>query len=301
MIATGVTVAVTPASGTQSTPSRSASQLASAPARFSGAASSCFLKQVTDWIGSAYLAGWANAAKLRGSALLSPGRLDKPMAAFQDLHGWYLLSDFCNNTLYQYATGALDYGKHHLPQFPPGRTTFLSFGFMPTTATMQLMQVPISCKDVAGQVVAPPTYECIVAASNQSTNSYIVTSTSEMQIKISDVRVNGVKLDVGNNCRSATFKTVLEASSGNQYDVLAGGILQGSPTIPQWTGCGARENLDPLIDAALSGKGNFTIVTQGPTCAFWINPPNGVNPNCRIPPGPGNKYGVPKYYPIPMR
>ncbi|MBV9383247.1 MAG: hypothetical protein JOY82_17150 [Streptosporangiaceae bacterium] len=235
--------------------------------------------------------------------MLSPGAWDEPKSALQDLHGWYLISDLCNNTLYQYVTGALDYGKHHVPQFPPGRTTFLSFGFMPTTATMQLSQVPIRCMDVMGHLVAPPpTYECIVAASNQATNSYIVTATSEMQIRISDVRVNGVKLDVGNNCRTAALMhTVLQASSGNQYDVLNGGILQGSPTIPRWTGCGVRENLDAIIDAALAGKGNFTLVTQGPTCAFWINPPNGLNANCRIPPGPGHPYGVPKYYPIPER
>lgn len=301
MIATGVTVAVTPASGTQSPSSRSASRPAATSVKPARQASSCFFIQPAVWVGSAYLAGYSDVAKLKGSALLGPGYRNQPRAAFLDLHGWRLVSDLCNNTLYQYTTGGLDYGKSHLPQFPPATTTFLSFGFMPTTATLQLTQVPINCRDVTHHLLARA-YQCIVAASNQSTNKYIVTATSELKIRIYDVLVNGVRLNVGNNCHTVSLmNATLQAASDNQYDVLNGGILQGSPTIPPWTGCGVRENLDAIFDAAISGKGNFTLLTQGPTCAFWTNPPIGLNGNCRIPPGRGHPYGVPKYFPKPRR
>jgi hypothetical protein len=266
---------------------------------------SCFSKAVADFIGSAYVIGFSNATKLDESTLVGPGPGNKPKAALQGLHNWYILSDLCTQKTYEYVTGVLDY--RNLPQMPPVRATFLNFGFEPVSATLQLTEEPIPtpCRDAAGHTVAPPpVYTCLVVAASQviGNQSYSVTAVASVEAHIENVTVNGAPLAVGPGCRTQhPFPLILTANSGNQYNVLTGGLLTGKFTIGRLTGCGVAENLDPLFDSSLSGVQNLIKITQGPTCADWINPPIGLNANCLVPPGPGHPWGIPKYLPIPKR
>ena len=265
----------------------------------SHAASSCFVKVPTALIGSAYLAGFSNVNKLHGAALLGPGPDNHPRAGLTDLNILYIISDFCTGFLYQYTTGQLDY--HGKAQFPPTASTFLDFRFMPVTATLEISQIPFTCRDITGQIIGKVDL-CIVlkqALVVGPGSTYAVTATSLAQIRVRDLTVNGTRLNVGRHCQTAVpAKLVLKANSQGQYSVLDGGVLSGFVTIPSFTRCGVGENLDPLLNASVSGPGNFVKLTQGPTCAKIVLS-GVVNGNCLIPPGPGHKYGVPKFIPKP--
>jgi hypothetical protein len=256
------------------------------------AAPSCFTKTPNPWIGSAFIAGYANASKLNEAALLGPGPDNHPRAGLSDLNLLYLIVDSCKGIFYSYNTGELNY--HGKPQLPPARATFLNFGFVPVTATISITLIPVPCRDVTGHFIGNVGL-CIVLKQPFTSPNESTTVTSEQRIQVSDVTVNGTPLNVGQHCRTAVPTNVVLTSKAG-YDVTKGGVLSGNVTIPPFTGCGVGENLDPLLTASISGPGNFVQLTQGPTCARFL-PTGLVNANCRIPPGPGHKFGVPKFFP----
>lgn len=317
MTALGVTPGTSTAAGTRVVTERSAA--ASSP--------SCTVvttpipAEILGLTGSAFLNGYSNVSKLNGSALLGPGPGNQPKAATLDTTTTDVVSVSCNESngfpdyfsLYEYNTGMLDY--HGRSEFPPARVTFLSYGFMPTTATMQLTQVPIDCRDYTGKIITK-TYDCLtttISTNNlQNTSSYTVTAASAVIIHLTDVKVNGVPLDVGPGCRTVTpMDVTLAAHSGQPpsgpntgvYSINFGGPLAGSAAVPRFTGCGAGENLDPILDAAISGTQNYIKLTQGPLCYQWLFPPNQFSSYqyCQTLPVPGSTYGVPNTYPIPLR
>ncbi|MEK8145764.1 hypothetical protein NKH18_44420 [Streptomyces sp. M10(2022)] len=82
----------------------------------------------------AYIAGYANVAKLNGANVFPP-------ACSQIQQGPSKL-EFRDGKLHilQDSTAVLDYrGK---PQLPPTTGSFLTFGFTPTTAAMEMTQIP---------------------------------------------------------------------------------------------------------------------------------------------------------------
>lgn len=287
LAAVRISASSSPAPRPASSPApRSARPSASHPAK------NCFVKTPNPWIGSAFIAGYSNARKLNGAALLGPGPDNHPRAGFSDLHLLYLIVDSCKGIFYSYNTGELNY--HGKPQLPPARATFLNFGFVPVSATISITLVPVPCRDVTGRFIGMVGL-CIILRQPLSSQVEATTVTSEQRIRIYDVTVNGVPLNVGPNCHTTVpTKVVLTSNAG--YDVTRGGVLSGLVTIPPFTGCGMGENLDPLLNASIAGAGNLVKLTQGPTCARYL-PTGQVNVNCRIPPGPGHKFGVPKFYP----
>jgi hypothetical protein len=258
----------------------------------SRAAKSCWVKSPNPWIGSAFIAGFSDVKKLHGAALLGPGPDNRPRAGLTDLNLLYDLFNNCTQTFYSYNTGELNY--HGQPQLPPARSTFLTFRFMPVTATLRITVIPTDCRDATGHLIGKVGL-CIVLKQVFPSTVEFTKVTSEQQIQVYDVSVNGVPLNVGAHCQTVVPAKV-DLTSDAQYDVTQGGVLSGNITIPPFTGCGVGENLDPLLNASISGPGNFVKLTQGPTCAKYL-PSGQVNDNCLIPPGQGRKYGVPKYYP----
>lgn len=316
VIALGVTPGTSTAAGTRAVTERS--EAASSP--------SCTVTtiiipaEILGLTGSAYLSGYSNVSKLNGSALLGPGPADQPKAATLDTTTSYVVSVSCNESdgfpdnfsLYEYNTGMLNYRGRS--EFPPARVTFLSYGFMPTTATMQLAQVPIDCRDYTGKLIAK-TYDCLtttISTNNlQNTSSYTVTAASAVIIHLTDVKVNGVPLDVGPDCRTATPMDVTLAAHSGQlpsgpntgvYSIQFGGPLTGSAVVPRFTGCGVGENLDPILDSSISGTQNYIKLTQGPLCYQWLEPANQFSSYqyCQTVPVPGSTYGLPNTYPIPL-
>jgi len=213
-----------------------------------------------------YITGYSDVAKLYGAALLQPKRPTPPGLVNLDFAEKH---KFTKKGLVEYSTAELYY--HGLRQLPPVTATFLAFRFVPVTATLNLVELtPIRIVSVSG-IKAPP-YPITVRASTKIT------------IRVSDVRVNGVPLDVGSKCRTATPTTLVLIGKGDNtippkgYTVPTGGPLTGEVTIPRFTGCGVTENLDPILTGSISGSGNFVKMTQGKLCgpsqpANWTCPP----------------------------
>jgi hypothetical protein len=213
-----------------------------------------------------YITGYADVAKLIGAALLQPPAPAKPGLVNVDFAE---RDKFKPGELIADSTAELYYrGKHELP---PVTATFLAFRFVPVTATLHITELTrISIVSVSG-VSAPPF-------------PITVTAATKISIHVTNVRVNGVPLNVGPNCRTAApVKLVLVGHGENTlppkgYTVPTGGPLSGNVTIPPFTGCGVTENLNPLFTGSISGRGNFVKQTQGKLCgpsqpAAWSCPP----------------------------
>jgi len=213
-----------------------------------------------------YITGYSDVAKLIGAALLQPPALAKPGLVNVDFAERDKLKP---GELIASSTAELFY--HGKPELPPVTATFLAFKFVPVTATLHITELkPISIMSISG-VSAPP-------------YPITVTATAKISIHVTNVRVNGVPLNVGPNCRTAApVRLVLVGHGFNTlppkgYTVPTGGPLSGKVTIPPFTGCGVAENLDPLLTGSISGRGNFVKQTQGKLCgpsqpSAWSCPP----------------------------
>lgn len=216
--------------------------------------------------GCAWVAGYSDVRKLNGAAFVGPALSDvatnvlvwfRPPNPAKHDNGYIQLDNVLQLE---------DNGKH---EFPPATATFLSFGFVPTSATMHILEI--------GTINA---FSVGVAAScntcQQTTTVY-----TRARVLIDHVRVNGVPLDVGSSCETPPFNIVVQGSilSKPPYTPSAGGPLSGEVTIPRFKNCGVGEHLEPIFDAAISGKGNFSLLTQGVECtvpnAFGCNPKTG--------------------------
>ncbi|HKS45921.1 MAG TPA: DUF6801 domain-containing protein [Amycolatopsis sp.] len=150
---------------------------------------------------------------------------------------------------------------------PAADSSVLTFGFMPVRAKVRMVptqDISIDALQQTRRYPKPPI----------NRTSFKVTATTVVNLVVSDVKVNGVLLDVGPDCRTATPVTVtLSGSAANanaptadEYTVQLGGPLTGFADIPGFTGCGVTENLDPLLTGTISGPGNYLKMTQGKPC-----------------------------------
>lgn len=193
-----------------------------------------------------FIVGFSNAQKLNEAALVGPGisGLSVNIRVVQNLKTHYFQLDSAGQLFYKPCATCRPQNA-----LPPAHATFLSFGFMPTSATLQITQ--IGTLNVAS-----------VGTTSALKFSRIW---SEASIRVSDVQVNGVPLNVGNNCRTAKpFRLVLTGKP--PYTLQQGGVLTGTVTIPPFTGCGVTENLNAVFNATVSGPGNFVKITQGNLC-----------------------------------
>jgi hypothetical protein len=142
------------------------------------------------------------------------------------------------------------------PVLPAADASFLPFGFVPTTGTMQLTQIGLGFADI------------FVNLSDPSGTNNRATITGRYSARLFNARVNGVPLDLGPNCRTAVPIEVELRGKPPEYLLTGGGPLSGTITIPPFRGCGVREDLDPLITGLVSGGDNFVKLTQGSICTL---------------------------------
>ncbi|MEU6477734.1 DUF6801 domain-containing protein [Streptomyces sp. NPDC047017] len=217
---------------------------------------------------NAYITGYTNVRKQKAAALL-------PVSCTFVEQGDALIdmSPDGRPILTQHSEGQLYYqGK---AQSPPFKATFLTFDFVPATATMVLEQTGPLAVDSLGYLDTSPLY----------LDSYIRVP---LVLHITSLTVNGTPLDVGPSCRTRTplaskdpepanhpgdhlvLHGRTEMGSGENatgYLLLSGGPLYGSMTVPAFTGCGSGgEDLDPLLTASVSGPDNYIKQIQGQTC-----------------------------------
>ncbi|GGR54275.1 hypothetical protein J2S40_002697 [Nocardioides luteus] len=193
--------------------------------------------------------------------------------------------------------------------FPAVEVNLLAFGSIPATVTLQ-MSMTRQGKTIPPWTVhvwnptgykGPPGKNCAVF--------YRTLLEGQVDIRLDDLEVDGQPVDLGPNCR--TSRPVDIALWGEQgYQALAGGYLsqrdgheKGGGTItplrapfdptqfvspyhddegrtlpdstgvdiPPFEGCGAAEDLDPLVTAMASGPNNPLRVHQG-TPGFTFDP-----------------------------
>jgi hypothetical protein len=272
-------------------------------------------KLVGPYPASADVAGYANASKLNGSALLG-----EPTSALAESQGpdEGLFQEFrvpigTENYICVLTTLQLDYNGQR--EFPPATVTALAFGFMPVTATLTFAQAgPRLLSGCTTSDSCPPVTEVAYQQLPANVNPYTVVSTAQVSLSVSNVKVNGVPLSVSQDCRTdgPVYSPDSPADPGNDLlvltggsavtdpappfgSILNGGSLAGTPTVPYFTGCTGPggENLDPLFDATLSGPDNYTKLTQGILC--YVNTGNGAPVACL----PGG-FGHPQP-PVPQR
>jgi hypothetical protein len=197
--------------------------------------------------GCAYVIGFSDVRKLKGAALIGPGLTNLEV-------GLRVIINQKVNYLQIDNAGLLEF--HGLHEFPPATATLLAFGFMPVTATLQLKQIGTLDAYAVGPVSPINCGKCIT-----TTTIY-----SLLTLRIYNVKVNGVPLNVGDSCQTANPFAVKVVGTSPSYGIETGGPLSGMITIPPFRGCGTGENLDPIFNASISGPGNFVKLTQGTLC-----------------------------------
>jgi hypothetical protein len=193
-----------------------------------------------------YMGGYANVAKLNASVLQPVGmqNIATTQFSFECAEGPGVLC-FRARTMPSFE------GE---PQLPPAPGSFWAFGFMPVTGTMQLTQPEPSDIYAWSTFEIPPTG--------------LTTVKVKLSAQIKDTAVNGVPLDVGENCRTAVPIEATFTGEYGTYSITDGGVLTGTLTIPPFSGCGVSEDLDPIVTGLVSGPGNFVKLTQGNVCYF---------------------------------
>ncbi|MFH9957611.1 DUF6801 domain-containing protein [Streptomyces roseolus] len=239
----------------------------------------CVTEKPTQMSLSAYITGYANVRKLNGASLIpvtcmliEQGEMQIPDAPPPE-------GEFHFTTL---SRGNLSYQGRK--QTPPFTATFLTFGFQPVTATMVLEQV------------GPITVDTLVRVIFSTFDNHLEnTVRAPLVLRVLDVKVNGVDLDVGPSCRTSAPLTSPEpkpdkfpgkhlvllglgkipyGQPAEGYVLTGGGPLTGTVTIPPFKDCGAGgEDLDRLLTAAISGPDNHVKQIQGQTCSVGLETP----------------------------
>lgn len=193
-----------------------------------------------------------------------------------------------------------EYPADQIGQFPAVRVNMVAFGSIPVTATLRM-----SMRKRDG-VTFPWTVHVwnptgLVGCAQTPSTYYRALIEGQVDIRLSDLRVDGNPVDLGSSCRtSRPVDLALWGEPG--YIALSGGLLSqrsgletgsgtvvplrtpGYPetnssiyfedegrmlpdstgvTIPPFTGCGTTEDLDPLVTAMASGPDNPVTVAQG--------------------------------------
>jgi hypothetical protein len=123
---------------------------------------------------------------------------------------------------------------------PPTAVSVNEFGFVPVTATTELIQNG----PAAGTV-------------NFSANT--IASTANVTLKLTNLTVFGVSLPVGDKCQTTPFD--IGISSGPGFTVSGGGPVTGTYTIPAFHDCGLNTL---LLNLTIPGAGNTLNLDLGP-------------------------------------
>jgi len=122
---------------------------------------------------------------------------------------------------------------------PPATGSFKELGLVPVTATTELIQDGTATGTV-----------------NFTTNA--VTTTATDTLKLTSLKVAGLPIPVGPSCETSPATITVSSEAG--FNVLNGGTLSGTYTIPTFSHCGLATL---LINLTLPGPGNTISLTLG--------------------------------------
>ncbi|WP_216215746.1 hypothetical protein [Amycolatopsis aidingensis] len=136
---------------------------------------------------------------------------------------------------------------------PNAEGYFVTFGFMPVTNTVEMVPDGVS--------------EGLMTVGFQPVPHAEVDLTLKLFLALSDVRVDGEPLDVGPNCRTAEPLVIKIKDKVNLRPEDGATTTNSTFEIPPFTGCGATEDLDPLLTGMISGPGNELSSTLSVRCS----------------------------------
>jgi hypothetical protein len=122
---------------------------------------------------------------------------------------------------------------------PSATGSFKELGLIPVTATTEMVQDGTATGTV-----------------NFTTNA--VTTTATDTIKLTSLKVAGIPILVGPSCETSPATIAVSSEAG--FNVLNGGTLSGTYTIPPFAHCGLATL---LINLTLPGPGNTISLTLG--------------------------------------
>jgi hypothetical protein len=123
---------------------------------------------------------------------------------------------------------------------PASTASFRELGFIPVTATMQMIQNGPATGTV-----------------DLSTNT--VQTTAHTTLQLTGLKIAGLGIPVGSSCQTRTPATIT-VSSQPGFNILSGGVLSGTYTIPPFAHCGLATF---IINLTLPGPGNTISLTLG--------------------------------------
>lgn len=156
----------------------------------------------------------------------------------------------------------------------PIPATVLGFGFMPTRAVAQAVQIgspgsgetgPITGNIRALQMLDQ--YSPLPGAPERQE----LRASAYVRVKAGSAEVNGVPLDLGDECM--TGPTLFSApgdlgtrESGPTQYLDGQTIIAEDIEVPAFSGCGVGEDLSPILTATVSGSGNYVNAESGRWC-----------------------------------
>lgn len=123
---------------------------------------------------------------------------------------------------------------------PPATASFKQFGLVPVTATTAFIQQG----KATGKV-------------NLGTGA--VTTNASIVIQVTSLSVAGLPVPVGKSCETSTPAQVT-VKSQKGFNIVNGGNLAGTYTIPKFAGCGL---VTALLNLTIPGAGNTINLTLG--------------------------------------
>jgi hypothetical protein len=121
---------------------------------------------------------------------------------------------------------------------PPATGSFKALGFIPVTATTEFVQS---------------------GTATGTLKNGVVTTTAQVTVKLDSLTAAGIPIPVGSRCQTSTPASItLTSQSG--FNLLNGGNLAGTYTIPQFSHCGLATF---LINLTIPGTGNTITLTLG--------------------------------------
>ncbi|NDU71267.1 hypothetical protein GWI34_01330 [Actinomadura sp. DSM 109109] len=168
-----------------------------------------------------------------------------------------------------------DFRGYFINRTYPTPATMLGFGFMPTRAVAEAVQVGSPRDGGAGPITGNmrilQQLSTEIDIPGPTVDRQQLKASAYVRIKAAKAEVNGVPLDLGSKCM--TSPTALAATgfmgtlrTGTTQYESGQPLVAQNVTIPSFSGCGVTEDLSPILTASVSGTGNYANLESGLWC-----------------------------------
>jgi len=195
----------------------------------------------------------------------------------------------------------------HFDAFPAATVRMVAFGSIPVQATVH-MTLPLDDDGLPQPLLATgtddryPTGGVGPEGASQPGQYEIISDShisGKIQLRLSDVTVDGAPVTVGKHCETARPAAMTAIGRGyvapnaagdppappGKYNPRRGGTMFGTLDVPRFSGCGTDgDDLDSLMSAMASGPGFPVTVSQGVVCSLWASPPRLITSAGCLPP-----------------